>query len=140
MTDGGIKLGLNKNGEPSIIEDDDKKQECLGGFRCLHAKKTETDELITLVCHFKPQPKNVFEFEHCPANKWHSYKDVRTPRNLTRAGKKTGCYSCGGQQQWRLKGKNNKWICSSCHPPKLFAKKKIQTRKYKNESRSDESV
>ena len=141
MTDGGIKLGLNKDGEPSIIEDEDKKQECLGGVRCLHAKKNETEDLITLVCHFNQSiPVNVFTFEHCPAKKWHSYKDVRSPQSLTRAGKKTGCYSCGGQEQWRLKGKKNIWICSSCHPPKLFTKSKIQTRKYKNERRKDKPV
>ena len=111
---GGIRLDIDDNGEVQVIEDDQSDHYCLAGMTCRYANRIETEKLITITCNYKNKIKNVFEFKHCPAKKWHRYENHFSPEIKN----KPGCYNCGSTKQWRLRGnKKNKWICSICHPP-----------------------
>lgn len=112
--DGGIQLDIDDQGEIQVTENHESDHYCLANMTCRYANRIETQKLITITCNYKNKIKNVFEFKHCPAKKWHKYKHIRSPKILTDT---TSCFSCGDTKQWSLKGKNKKWICSECHPP-----------------------
>ena len=131
MKNDGIKLDLDADGQAYIVEEDGKET-CVADIACQHVKRTETDGMMTMSCHLKPQAVNVFTLEKCPANKWHKYIDVRSSTDMDAITAGKGCFACGSKKQWRLKG--GKWICSNCHPPNLFTKKQIETRTYKKET------
>lgn len=98
MTDGGIKLDLDDDGNPYVVEDKGDT-ECLGGVFCTHVKN--------MLCHLKPQAVSVFQLKKCPANKWHTYLDVRSYSPIKT---RDGCYACGSKE--KING-----VCSNCHPP-----------------------
>lgn len=124
---GGIELEIDEDGDVQIIESKNPDHYCLANMTCKYAERTETKKSINIICHFQNKKQNVFEFKHCPAKKWHRYVNKFSPEIKPRVG----CFVCDCKKQWKLKGKNNKWICFNCHPPKNFNKKRIETRKYK---------
>ena len=124
--DGGIELDIDDEGEVQVIEDHESDHYCLANMTCKYANRIETDELITISCNYKNQIRNVFNFKHCPAKKWHKYEHRHSPEKSKRI---KGCFVCGSEKQWRLK---DKWICFRCHPP-AYKKDQIQIRKYKND-------
>ena len=126
--DGGIELDIDQDGEVQVIENHESDYYCLANMTCKYATRTETDKYITILCSYKNKIQNVFQFEHCPAKKWHKYEHRHSPEIES----KKGCYVCGCERQWRLKGKNNKWICYKCHPPP-YEKDQIKFRKFKND-------